>query len=50
MWKNRKELYLDQTICLSGTIIAYYEGTELNKEEKGLSTSWYVFKIPTYLK
>ena len=42
-----QELYLDQTICLPGTIIAYYEGTELSEEEKDVSTSRYVFKIPT---
>ena len=42
-----QELYLDQTICLPGTIIAYYEGTELSEEEKNASKSRYVFKIPT---
>ena len=29
-----QELYLDQTICLPGTIILYYEGTEFSEEEK----------------
>ena len=42
-----QELYLDQTICLPGTIIADYEGTELSEEEKEVSTSRYVFKIST---
>ena len=42
-----QELYLDQTICLPGTIIAYYVGTEVSEEEKDVSPSRYVFKIAT---
>jgi hypothetical protein len=42
-----QELYLDQTSCQPGTIIAYYEGTELSDEEKDASSSRYIFTIPT---
>ena len=41
------ELYLDQTVCQPGTVIAYYEGTELSEAEKDASTSRYIFSIPT---
>ena len=42
-----QELYLDQTSCQPGTIIAYYEGEELSDEQTIASTSRYIFTFPT---
>ena len=42
-----EELYLDQSECPVGTVIAYYDGKYISETEKSLSSSRYIFEIPT---